>query len=201
VLSTGGAEDGYLVGSFDALARLYGQPGALDLVEYSVVADAERLPEVADALSAPGVSAKVVKRLASSDAQVRNTLSTLLLLVSAVVLAITMITVATTMMAVVGERQTEIALRKALGASDAAVRTEFMVEESLLGASGGLLGALAGLGVAAWVSQQVFGRALEVFWPIVPVAVLASVGVTVIAGYWPVRRAATVSPAVVLRGE
>jgi putative ABC transport system permease protein len=202
-LSTGGAEDSQLVITQSLAAELFGDPGAIDLVEYSVVAGTEDLTAIAQraAAAVDGSQAEPVKRLASAEAKVQSTLNSMLAVVSIVVLALTAITVATTMLALVAERQTEIALKKALGATNGSVRREFLTEGLLLGIIGGVLGMLAGVGLAAVVSFQVFGRALTISWPLLPAAVLGSVLVAVAAGYPPVRRAASVSPAIVLRGE
>ncbi|MDR1431714.1 MAG: FtsX-like permease family protein [Propionibacteriaceae bacterium] len=202
-LSTGGAEDGQLVITQALAAELFGDPGAIDLVEFSVVAGTEDLTVIAERTQAAvgGSQAEPVKRLASAEAKVQNTLNSMLAVVSIVVLALTAITVATTMLALVAERQTEIALKKALGATNGDVRREFLTEGLLLGIIGGLVGTLAGVGLAALVSFQVFGRELTISWPLLPASVLGSVLVAVAAGYPPVRRAASVSPAIVLRGE
>jgi putative ABC transport system permease protein len=203
VLSTGGAEDGQLVVTQDTAAQLFGEPGAVDLIEYSVAAQAGELEPLAERLGGAvgNAQAAVVKRLATSEAKVQSTLGSMLVLVSLVVLALTAITVASNMLALVAQRSTEIGLRKALGASDAQVRGEFLAEAVVLGLVGGVLGVLAGIGVAAGVSLQVFGRGLTLAWPVPLVAIAAAVALTAAASYPPVLRAGRVDPAVVLRGE
>ncbi len=54
------------------------------------------------------------------------------------------------MLVSVTERIREIGLRKALGATPAVIRRQFLVEASLLGLCGGLLGVLIGY-VGSWV--------------------------------------------------
>ena len=54
------------------------------------------------------------------------------------------------MLVSVTERIREIGLRKALGATPAAIRNQFLVEASMLGLLGGVLGLLLGMG-AAWL--------------------------------------------------
>lgn len=202
VLSTGGAEDGAVYldhATLDALS-----PGdGYDLVEVSVSGDSAQVERLAAAIedAVPGAAATPVRRVTQSEATVLGTLGSLLWIVAVVVLALTAVTVATTMAAVVTERRREIGLRKALGAQGRAVVGEFLGEAALVGAAGGLAGAALGLGFARVVSDQVFGRAPGVDLSSVPVTVLAAVALTVAASTLPVRRAADVDPAAVLRGE
>lgn len=203
ILDTGGAEDGFVVMSSDDLATVAGSRRAVDLVEYSLTVDADQLSDLAGRINAAGldVSASPVQRLARSETAVLNTLNALLGWVAAIVLVLVTVTVATTMMAVVMERRIEIGLKKALGADRRSIAADFISESLLLGAAGGLLGGLLGLGFAELVSLQVFGRSIGAAWWLVGVAVAASVLVSGVACLLPVRRASAVQPAVVLRGE
>ncbi|MBN9103647.1 MAG: ABC transporter permease [Propionibacteriaceae bacterium] len=203
VLDTGGSEDALVILERAGLEGLTGEVGAIDVVEYSVATSADQMSAIVTRIteSTPGVAASPVKRLARSETTVLATLSSLLLLVTVIVLALTMITVATTMMAVVAERRAEIGLRKALGAENRSIIGEFLGEGMALGALGGLAGGIAGLGFAQVVSLNVFSRGIATDWTLVPIAVLASVAVTAVACIVPVRRAAYIEPAIVLRGE
>jgi putative ABC transport system permease protein len=132
---------------------------------------------------------------------VLSKLQSLVLLVTVVVLALTMICVATTMTAVVAERRKEIGLRKALGASNQSIISEFMGEGIVLGACGGLLGGLLGFLFAQAVSRNVFNSSITLMPWLVPVTILASVAVTGAACLIPIRSATQVDPALVLKGE
>jgi putative ABC transport system permease protein len=203
VLDTGDAEDGFVVISSADLAALVPGDRGYDVVEYSVTVDPDALADLAAGINAADgeVTAAPVKRLARSETTVLTTLSSLLLSVTLIVLALTMITVATTMMAVVAERRAEIGLKKALGAGERAIAADFLGEGLLLGFVGGLLGGVLGLAFAQVVSLRVFGRGVQTDWWFVPAAVAVSMLVTAVACLLPVRRAADIEPAVVLREE
>jgi len=112
-----------------------------------------------------------------------------------------MICVATTMMAVVAERRKEIGLKKALGAANRTLILEFLGEGFFLGGLGGFLGAVFGFVFAQAVSMNVFNRSITFQPLLIPVTIIASVFITGLACLIPVRSAADVDPAIVLRGE
>jgi putative ABC transport system permease protein len=148
-----------------------------------------------------GVSPRLVKRVTDSEGAVLTKLQALIVLVTIVVLVLIMICVATTMMAVIAERRREIGLRKALGASNKSLVTEFLGEGLFLGAAGGVLGAVLGFGFAQIVGLNVFNRSVAFLPLLLPLTIAASMFITGIACVIPVRQAVDVDPAIVLRGE
>ena len=86
----------------------------------------------------PGVAAEAAN---STD----ETLTVLLAGIAAISLLVGGIGVMNIMLVSVTERIREIGLRKALGATPAAIRRQFLVEASVLGLAGGVLGAAVGI--------------------------------------------------------
>ena len=125
----------------------------------------------------------------------------LVYLVTAVILMLTMICVATTMMAMVMERRKEIGLKKAIGAENRSIVSEFMGTGIVLGVLGGCLGCVMGYFFASAISFSVFGRSVSIVPAVIVITLVLSVVVTVIACILPVRRAVRIEPALVLRGE
>jgi putative ABC transport system permease protein len=203
IVQTGGAEESRIFMSLPDFEAMTGEQGLFDLVECSVAASGEALRALADRIQAavPGVQAKRVLRLTESEDAVLGKLQALVFIVTVITLLLTMICVATTMMAAVAERRREIGLKKALGASNTSLALEFLGEGALLGFLGGALGAGFGFVFAELASQNVFSRAV-VFNPLLaPVTIIVSVIITGLACLIPVRSAALVDPAIVLRGE
>jgi putative ABC transport system permease protein len=203
VLKTGGAEEAFIFMSLPDFEAMVGDGGKLDVVECSISADAETLEALAGQIEkqVPAVSPRPVKRLTDSEGAVLTKLRALVALVTVIVLLLIMICVATTMMAVVAERRREIGLRKALGASNQSLVMEFLGEGMCLGMFGGALGAVAGYVFAQAVGLSVFNRSIS-FRPLFVILTLAaSILVTALACIIPVRKAADVDPAIVLRGE
>jgi putative ABC transport system permease protein len=203
VLQTGGTEEAFIFISLADLGEAAGDSGQIDIVECSVSASEASLNQIAAEIAGhvPGVTPRLVKRVTQSEGAVLAKLQSLVYLVTVVVLLLTMICVATTMMAVVAERRKEIGLKKALGAANGGIIREFLGEGLILGGLGGLLGAALGFVFAQTVSMNVFNRPITFQPLLIPAALIASVAVTGLACLPPVRSAADVDPAIVLRGE
>ena len=202
ILSTGGEEESYIYMTLNDLGRLTGDD-LLDVAELSVSASSDELEALCSSIRdlGIGVTPRLVKRVTRSEASVLGKLQALVFLVTVVVLLLTMISVSTTMMAVVSERRREIGLRKALGASDRSIRSEFLGEGMFLGGLGGLLGAVLGFVFAQIVSINVFGSSI-MFQPLLlPVTIIVSMAVAAASCQLPIRRAVAIDPAIVLKGE
>ncbi len=201
ILTTGGEEESYLFLNLEDLERMTGE-NRLDVVELSISAGSEKLEAYAEQFSAAGgVNARLVKRVTRSETAVLGKLQSLVFLVTAVVLVLTMICVSTTMMAVVSERRREIGLRKALGASDQAIRNEFLGEGLFLGGLGGILGAILGFVFAQVVSVNVFGSSITFQPLLIPITMIVSMAIATLSCLLPIRRAVAIDPALVLKGE
>jgi putative ABC transport system permease protein len=202
-VSTGGVEDGFVYLSLNDMEEMTREPGLIDLVEASLTSGGPSLNDLADLIrqNAPDIEPRLVTRVTRSEETVLTKLTWLVYLVTLVVLSLTMIRVTTTMMTVVMERRKEIGLKKALGAENKKVAREFLAEGLLLGVLGGLIGSFTGLLFARLVSYSVFGRGLNPEFHLVPLTVIVSALVTVVASLWPVKKAMEVEPALVLKGE
>lgn len=110
------------------------------------------------------------------------------------------------MLVVVAERTREIGLRKAVGASRAAIFTAFLAEATTVCLLSGILGASLGAGLAFLVAQQT-DPAKRVISPpqvdptTVVTLVAALVAIGIVAGVVPALRAARVPPAEALRSQ
>ena len=203
IVTTGGAEEGFIFTDADMLDELIGDTFRGDVVECSVMADAAGLGALSSTIEAelPSVQPRAVRRLTQSQDIVLGKLQALVYLVTIVVLLITMISVYTTMMAMVAERKREIGLKKALGAENGLIMGEFLGEGVLLGFIGGALGVLLGFEFAQQVSLSVFGRAIHFQWLLIPITIAVFIAITILASILPVRKVMDIPPAIVLRGE
>ena len=203
IVSTGGAEEGFIFADIDMLDELIGDTFRADVIECSIIADANELSNISAKIEKelPDLQPRAVRRLTQSQDIVLGKLQALILLVTVIVLIITMISVYTTMMAMVAERRREIALKKALGAENKLVMGKLLGEGFLLGMIGGALGVFLGFEFAQRVSLNVFGRAINFQWALIPVTIAVFIAITVLASIIPVRKVMDIHPAIVLKGE
>ena len=202
IVTTGGKEEELIFMSLTDLSEIIGRTD-LDVVECSIEANKEELEKISADIAAKdaALTPRPVRRVTQSQDLVLNKLQSLVWIVTFIVLFIMMICVSTTMMAVVTERRKEIGLKKALGASNKGVIMDFLGEGMVLGIVGGGLGTGFGYLFALQVSMSVFARKVSFLWHLVPITILVSVIITVLACLYPVSKAVDIEPALVLRGE
>ena len=104
------------------------------------------------------------------------------------------------MLVSVRERTREIGIRKALGARDRDILSQFLIEALTLSLIGGLIGVAIGLAISA-VIGKVAGWGFVFDPTIVAVATLFSLAVGIVFGVWPARQAARLDPVIALRYE
>ncbi len=129
-----------------------------------------------------------------------HTLALLLIAIASISLVVGGIGIMNVMLVSVTERTREIGVRVAVGATEEAIRFQFLGESVMLSFVGGAAGVLVG-----FVGSFFIGRALN--WPMVMsfeavvLAVFFSLAVGVFFGYYPARKASSLDPIEALRYE
>ncbi len=104
------------------------------------------------------------------------------------------------MLANVTERTREIGIRRALGAKQRDITTQFLIEAVLLSGAGGAIGVMLGVAIPFAVSAAAGMKTIITFWsPLAAFTISALVGV--VFGLYPALRAAKMDPVEALRHE
>ncbi len=104
------------------------------------------------------------------------------------------------MLVAVSERTREIGVRKALGATNVAIRDQFLVESVVITELGGLFGIFLGIALGNVVTHFT-GGSFTVPWLWVFIAVFISLTVGLLSGLYPARKASKLNPIEALRFE
>jgi putative ABC transport system permease protein len=138
--------------------------------------------------------------LVTTAASVSKTLTVLLAGIAAISLLVGGIGVMNIMLVSVTERIREIGLRKALGARPRLIRRQFLLEASLLGFAGGLLGAAVGIG-GAKVLPHFITNPVALSVPAIVGSIAVAMAIGLLFGVYPASRAARLAPIDALRSE
>ncbi len=138
--------------------------------------------------------------LVGTATSVDRTLTILLGGIAGISLLVGGIGVMNIMLVSVTERIREIGLRKALGATPRAIRRQFLVEASVLGLIGGVLGAGLGL-LGASILPHFISDPIAISPVATAGAIVVAVGIGVLFGVYPASRAAKLPPIDALRSE
>jgi len=129
-----------------------------------------------------------------------RTLTVLLGGVAGISLLVGGIGVMNIMLVSVTERIREIGLRKALGATPRSIRRQFLVEASMLGLAGGVIGVLVAI-LGAAVLPGLIDQPVSLSLLATAAALLTSLALGIGFGVYPASRAARLTPIQALRSE
>lgn len=140
------------------------------------------------------------EEMLSTATSVTGTFTALLSGVAAISLVVGGIGIMNIMLVTVTERTREIGLRKALGAKKKTIITQFLTESVILTFVGGIIGIIVGV-IISYFYSKVNSSSFTISISSVALAFLVSVGIGIVFGWYPARRAAGLQPIEALRYE
>lgn len=203
IISTGASQDDQVFVPLEALEQMTGLNGRVSAVELRLPGSSAQIEAGINKLAAmfPQSDVRPVRQIVYSEGQVLGTIRRLMLALTALILGIIALCVGATMTAIVLERRKDIAVMKALGASDRLVMELFLSEGAGLGLLGGLAGFFVGALFARWLALRLFNVALAPSWWVFPLVCVATMALALIATLFPVRIVRRIQPAVALKGS
>ena len=142
-----------------------------------------------------------MREIVQSEGRVLTTLRALIISLAALIIGVVALCVMATVTTIVLERRKEIAVMKALGASERTVFGLLLTEIGFLGIAGGLAGFFIGAFLARRLGVDLFGVALSIDWATLLPVVATAVLVAALPAMVPVSSVRSVDPARSLRGE
>ena len=151
--------------------------------------------------SMTNVDASAVRQVADTEGEILGKTQLIMTVVAIFAMVAASLGIANLVTASVIERSKEVGLMKALGARNKNVVATILTETFVVALIGGVLGFVAGIGLAQLVGQLVFGSGITIRPMLIPVMILI-IFVTVIIGCLPsMRYLLKLKPAQVLHGR
>jgi len=203
IFETGGNEDNQIFVNLQVAQNITGRNGKVHTVQVSALCTACPVDTFATEIEEkmPYAEGRTVKQLVSAEMDVLNKIQNMMFLITIIALIASALAVMTTMITSVIERQKEIGLMKSVGAENKRIITLFLSEATIIGIIGGIFGYLIGYILAQFIGLSVFTMSITPRLEVIPIVILISIGIVLLASILPVRRAVKVEPAIVLRGE
>ncbi len=203
VISTGSSEDDQIFVPLADLQQLAGLEGKISVIQMNIPGQTANIERGVHELAAdfPQFRVQPIRQIVYSQGKVLHTIRGLLISLMALILVIIALCVMATMTAIVLERRKDIAVMKALGASNRDVTRLFVMEGASLGFVAGIAGFIAGGLLATVVGQRLFGVNLDMVWWTLPVVWGATILLAGLATFFPVGIMRRIQPATALKGE
>lgn len=148
-----------------------------------------------------GVVVRPIWQVAASEGVVIEKIQLLLGVVTIAALIAAAMGIASLMTTSIIERSKEIGLMKALGAYQWQIVLLFYCEAIVSALIGGILGCIAGWGLARFIGISLFGEPLSFTWIVVPCVLVLAILIALIGTWFPTHRIARLYPIEVLYGR
>ena len=198
---TGAAEDSRVyISQADLVSWTGVQPSTIEVATNGTAAEISAImQELSRAV--PAADIRPVRQIVEGEARVLGKTRATLLAATALIILTAALCVLSTLMGWVFDRRRDFAIMKALGASGPLLNGFFAAEAAALGATGAVIGFVAGIGVAAWIGHVNFHTSVAPRFDILPVVLAGSIVITLLAAILPISSLRRVQPAAILRGE
>jgi putative ABC transport system permease protein len=200
-LRTGAAEDSRIYLSLEDFESWTGvQPSTIEIASSGSSEEVGALvQQLKEAL--PATEVRPVRQITEGEARVLGKTRATLAAAAVLIIVTAALCVLSTLIGWVFDRRRDFAIMKALGASESLIGGFFAAEAAALGAVGGIVGFVIGVGVAAWIGRANFHAPVVPRFSVLPIVFAGSIALALISAVLPIFLLRRVQPAMILRGE
>jgi putative ABC transport system permease protein len=149
----------------------------------------------------PAAEVRPIRQITEGEARVLGKTRATLAAAAVLIIVTAALCVLSTLIGWVFDRRRDFAIMKALGASESLIGGFFAAEAAALGAVGGMVGFVIGVGVAAWIGRANFHAPVVPRFSVLPIVFAGSIALALISAVLPIFLLRRVQPAMILRGE
>ncbi len=203
IIESGDATDNMLIVSLEFAQNWLDKQDLVTNALFNMKNDQGQVEQFATQLQQryPDLEIRPILKVSSSEGQILDKIKGLMGLIALVILILATLCVNTTLIAIVGERAKEFALQKALGAKRNDIIKQIGTEILIIAICAIIVGLVIGYLLAQILGITVFKSYIDMRLPVIPITILLSLLVAIIAVIFPTRRALQIQTANILKGE
>ncbi|TNH08408.1 ABC transporter permease [Testudinibacter sp. TR-2022] len=203
IIEAGDATDNMLIVNLEFAQQWLNKANEISYALLSVKNEQGQVEQFAEQLRQqyPELEIRPIRKVSASEGQILDKIKGLMGLISLVILVLATLCVNTTLIAIIAERAKEFALQKALGAKRRDIIKQITTETLLIALFATIVGLVLGYILAQILGIAVFKSSIDLRLPVIPITLLLSLIVTLLAVIVPTRRALQIETANVLKGE
>ncbi|MDR6999495.1 ABC transporter permease [Neobacillus niacini] len=148
-----------------------------------------------------GSVAKPIRQIAQSEGVILNKIKFMMFIISIAAIISSALGIMSLMYSKISERGREIALMKAIGATEYSVVLLFICEAMISGIIGGIAGYGIGILITQFMGQSIFGTVIKIKLIGLPLILLLSIIMTSVGSYPTIRKIIKLDPVGVLQGR
>lgn len=149
----------------------------------------------------PGMQVRPVRQLLAAQGAVIKRMRSVMLASTFLITLTVALCVFATLTSSVLERRRDFAVMKAIGSSQRTVNALFAGEALSIAIAAAFTGYVLGSGVAAWISKANFHAAVSPQIGVLPLVILSSMALALLAALMPLAQLQRIEPAGILKGE
>ena len=192
---TGTVDDGRIFAHLHTVQELAATGEVVSAIEVMGCCEdaaGQLVPQLAEIL--PDAKVVTISQVVQTQVGVNRLMARSSLFVLGVLVLVGATSVASSISSNVRERRREIGTLMALGASPALVLRLFLIKAGWIGLAGGIGGCLVGTLLAVAIGPNWMGVVVAPLWGLAAYASAVAVAISLVAAYWPARRAAQLDP-------